>query len=154
VFDNPAGLIYGTITVAAIVAAESARQETYPKTLAAMAVALILYWLAHSYSYYTGDRLEEGDRFTYAGLARTSVRELSVLLGGAIPFLVMLICWAFGVPLSTAVTVDVLTAAGIVVAIEVVIGIRGKLTGRELIRQTVVGATLGVLIVALRVLLH
>ena len=37
---------------------------------------------------------------------------------------------------------------------EVVIGIRTELTGRDLLRQTVVGAVLGLLVIALRVLLH
>ena len=40
------------------------------------------------------------------------------------------------------------------VVLELVIGIRAELTGHELVRQTAVGAVLGLLVIALRVLLH
>ena len=51
---NPAGLVYGTIAVGALLAAESARQETYTRTIIAVAIALILYWLSYSYAEFTG----------------------------------------------------------------------------------------------------
>lgn len=151
---NPAGLIYGTITVAALLAAESARQETYAKTVAAVGVTLVLYWLAHSYSQFTGQRIEESEQFTYAGLLRTAGDELTVLLGAAIPFAVLLVCWAAGAALTGAVTAAIWTSAAIVVAAEIVIGVRAELEGRDLIRQTAFGAMLGLLVIALRVLLH
>ena len=53
--------------MAALLAAESARQETYPRTVGAVAITLILYWLAHSYSEFTGERLERGEPFSYSG---------------------------------------------------------------------------------------
>lgn len=37
---------------------------------------------------------------------------------------------------------------------EVAIGVRARLTGRELLRQTAFGVVLGLLVIALRVLLH
>ena len=79
--EHPAGLIYGTITVAALLAAESARQESYPRTVGAVAITLLLYWLAHSYAEFTGHRMKESKRFTYSGLWLTATRELTVLLG-------------------------------------------------------------------------
>jgi len=54
---NPAGLIYGTIAVAALLAAESARRETYVETVGAVLITLLLYWLAHSYAGFTGERV-------------------------------------------------------------------------------------------------
>jgi hypothetical protein len=152
--DNPAGLIYGTITVAALLAAESARQETYGDTVGAVALTLILYWLAHSYAEFTGERIRDSERFTYAGLVRTGTHELTVLLGAAVPLVVILICWAAGAALGTAVSAGIWTSVAIVVGAEVVIGIRAELTGRDLVRQTAVGALLGLLVLALRVLLH
>src|ERR1035441_8833725 len=46
---NPGRLVYGTIAVGALLAAESARQETYVETVFAVAITLLLYWLAHSF---------------------------------------------------------------------------------------------------------
>jgi hypothetical protein len=149
-----AGLIYGTISVAALLAAESARSETYPKTVGAVGILTILYWIAHSYAEFTAERIQEHEPFTYRGLLLNATRELTVLIGAAIPFFEILVFWAVGASLTTAIASASWTSAGIVAAIEIVIGVRADLKGRELVRQTTVGAVLGLLIVALRVLLH
>ena len=149
-----AGLIYGTISVAALLAAESARSETYPKTVGAVAIIMILYWMAHSYSEYAAERMQEHAPFTYTGMIANATRELTVLIGAAVPFAMLVICWIVGASLTLAVAAASWASAAIVIATEIVIGVRANLTGRELVRQTVVGAILGLLIVALRVLLH
>ncbi len=151
---NPAGLIYGTIAVAALLAAESARRETYPKTVGAVATTLVLYWLAYSYAEFTGKRLQEGEHFTYSGLVRAAKRELTVLLGASVPFVVLLICWVGAAQLTRAVSAAIWTSVAIVIAAEVVVGIRAELPTRDLIRQTAFGAVLGLLVLTLRVLLH
>ena len=151
---NPAGLIYGTISVAALLAAESARQETYPRTVGAVLITLMLYWLAHSYSQFTGERVKEQVAFTYSGLLDTARHELAVVIGAVGPLAVLILFWVFGASLAAAVTAAIWTSAAIVVVLEIAIGVRAELTGRELVRQTVVGAILGLLVIALRVLLH
>lgn len=70
------------------------------------------------------------------------------------PLVALLICWAVGTALSGAVTVAVWTAVAIIVATEVAIGVRAELSGRQLIVRTAMGIVLGLLVVALRVLLH
>jgi hypothetical protein len=55
---NAGGLVYGTIVVATLLATESARSETYGKTIGAVVVALLTYWLVITYSQYAGERLE------------------------------------------------------------------------------------------------
>jgi hypothetical protein len=151
---NAGGLVYGTILVATLLSAESARQETYAKTVGAVAVTLIAYWVTISYAEFAGERLEEGAPFEYAGLARAALHELSLLYAAAVPLLVILIFWAAGAALTTAVGAAIWFAAGAVVAAEIISGVRAELTGRELIRQSVVGALLGLLVIAVRVLLH
>jgi hypothetical protein len=151
---NPAGLVYGTLLVAALLGAEVSRAETYPKTIGALAIALLLYWLAHSYAEFTGERIEHSEPFSYADLARTARRELTMLVGPVVPLLLILVCWAAGVTLASAVLAAVWTSAAMIVAAEIVIGVRAELTGRDLVRQTVVGAALGLLVIVLRVLLH
>jgi hypothetical protein len=151
---NPTGLIYGTITVAALLAAESARQETYPRTVGAVVVTLLLYWLAYSYAQFTGERLAENEPFSLGRLGRSALHELAVLLGAVIPLAVLLIFWAFGASLADAVTAGIWTSAAMIVLCELVIGIRADLNGRELVRQSLFGALLGLLVIAMRVLLH
>ncbi len=151
---NPAALVYGTIAVAALLAAESARRETYGGTVAAVVVTLVLYWFAYSYAEFTGQRLLHRERFTFAGVARMMRHELPVLIGATVPLAVLLAWWAVGAQLTAAVTAAVWTSAGTILLIEVSVGLSLKLTGRDLVAQTALGAILGLLVVALRVLLH
>ena len=151
---SPAGLVYGTIAIGALLTAESARSETYAKSVVAVVITLLLYWLAYSYAEFTGQRLQNGEPFEFGELATAAVKELSVLIGASVPLFVLLIFWAAGARLSTAVSAAIWTSAAMIVIIELVIGVRAQLSGRDLVLQTVFGALLGLLVLALRVVLH
>jgi hypothetical protein len=151
---SPAGLVYGTIAIGALLAAETARSETYAKSVIAVVITLLLYWLAYSYAEFTGRRLERGEPFAFADLAVAAMKELSVLIGASVPLLVLVIFWASGAALRSAVSAAIWTSAGMILIIELVIGIRAGLRGRELVMQTAFGALLGLLVIALRVVLH
>jgi hypothetical protein len=151
---TPGRFVYGTIAVAALLAAESARQETFGKTIGAVAVTILLYWLALAYSEFAGDRLGGGEPFRVAGFVAAAKQELGVLVGALVPFAVLLVWGAAGSSLSEAVAAASWTCAIVIVATEVAIGTRAGLEGRELVLQTAYGVLLGLLVVALRVLLH
>ncbi len=148
------GLVYGTIVVATLLAAESARSETYGKTIGAVVLAMLTYWLAVAYSHYSGERLEREEAFEYKALARAAVRESTLLLGSVPVLLTVLIVWATDGSLSLAVRVSVWVAALSIVAAEIVTGVRADLHGKALVRQTLIGAVFGLLVIALRLLLH
>ncbi len=151
---DPAAAVYGTIVVGTVLAAESARRETYPKTIAAVVITLLLYWLAHGYAELAGQRLQFGGRLTAARTRTTMVHELSLLAGAALPLAAVLVCWVAGVDLSSAVTAAVWVDAAVLLAIEFTAALRARLSGLELLAQTLVGAMLGTLILALRIVLH
>src|ERR1019366_2743617 len=50
---NTWGLVYGTIAIGALLAAETAQSETYIETVGGVLIALVIYWLAHAYSEFT-----------------------------------------------------------------------------------------------------
>lgn len=154
ILENPGDAVYGAIAVGALLAAETARQETYAKTIAAVVITLLLYWLAHSYADLAGERLRSGARLTARGLLATMLRELPILIGAAIPLVTLLVCWIAGAGLSAAIIAAVWTSAAIVFAIEIAAGVRGRLPGRQLLAQALVGALLGSLIILLRGVLH
>jgi hypothetical protein len=97
--------VYGTISVGALLAAESASQETYLATVTAVVLTLLLYVCAHTYSDYTGDRLREGAAFEFAALWRTAVKESWLLPGAGLPLVPLLICWLVGALLGLLVVV-------------------------------------------------
>lgn len=152
--SNVGGLVYGTILVATLLSAESARQETYPRTIGAVLVALLAYWLTISYAEYAGRRLERGARFSTAALARAAADEVTLLLGAAIPLAVLVVLWVAGAALGDAISAAIWCAAATLVGAEIVSGARAGLRGAELARQAAVGAALAVAVIAMRLLLH
>ena len=151
---NPAGVVYGTLIVGAVLAAESVRRETLLATLGATALALVLYWLAHSYAATLGDRLDNHVPLTAAGLARSLAKDRAIVRGASVPILALLLASAFGASLATAVLVAVWTSAGTVVALEVIAALRAQLRGRELFVQVGAGAAMGLAVIGVRAGLH
>jgi len=147
-------LVYGTITVAVVLDAEYARNETYLETVGAVLIAMALYWLAHSYAEFTARRLQRGHPLTIGALAETMLHELAILTAAALPLVALLISWGAGATLGDAVSAGIWTSAGMIVLIELIVGVRAKLSGRELVAQAVMGTVLGLLVVVLRIILH
>jgi hypothetical protein len=152
--SNLGAAVYGMITVEALLAAESPRQETYLKTIGAVLIALVMVWLAHAYTEYVSWRLKENKGIAVVDLARVLGQDVAILEGAAIPLLALLIAWAVGRSLSTAVTAAIWASAATIVALELIAGIRAKQSGAALVLQVSIGILLGVLIVVLRAILH
>jgi hypothetical protein len=151
---NPGGLVYGTILSATLISAEYAKAERYAGALGGIVIAEVIYWLALSYSEFAGERAKTGDPFEFKGFWRSAKHELAVVLSGVPPFMVIVVCWIAGATLTTALTIGVYTAAGMIVLAEVVIGISTEQTGRALIIDTLVGTLFGIVVVAVKVFLH
>jgi membrane protein YqaA with SNARE-associated domain len=151
---NVARVVYGTVAMGALLAAESPEQETYAETLASVLVALLIYWMAHSYAELTARRIEEGERLTTTALIGSMLHEVWILVGAAIPVIPLLLWWVAGGSLADADTAAIWTAAGMVVVYEVIAGLRAELTAKEMAVQLALGATLGVLIISLKLVLH
>jgi len=151
---NPEGAVYGTLAIGAMLAAESVRSETYAKTVAAVTITMLLYWLAHAYSDYAGERWRRHETLELSGLAHMMMRELSILLSAGVPLVVVLISWATGAELSSAVSAAVWTSAAMVVVIEVAAGLNAKQKGWDLVKEAALGVVLGLLVIALKLVLH
>jgi hypothetical protein len=146
--------VYGTISVGALLAAESAGQETYLKTVIAVALTLLLYVAAHTYSEYTAQRMRRREELNLRELARTGRSEAWLLPGAGIPLVAVLIGWATGASLDTSVTVAVWVSAGMVMLFEVGFAVRAAAPARDVVLQAAVGALLGLLVIVLRYVLH
>jgi hypothetical protein len=151
---NLGAAVYGAITVGVLLAAESARRETYAGTVGAVVVAMALYWLAHAYTEHVSVRARDGKPFAARDLLDTMLHELWILAGAALPLVAVLISWAVGAGLASAIDSASWAAAGAIVIIEIVAGAQAELTGAALALQAAVGTALGLLVLALRLLLH
>jgi hypothetical protein len=151
---NLSGAIYGTITVGALLAAESAQRETYAETIGAVALALILYWVAHAYASSAAKRLEDEQHLTPKGFVEALVHEVAILAGAAVPLLMLVAFGIAGAKLSTAVTAATWSAAAMIAGIEITAAVRAGAKGRGLAAQTAVGIGLGLLVIAINAVLH
>jgi hypothetical protein len=152
--DNPAGAVYGTLSIGALLAAESGLHDTYPETVGSVALALVLYWLAHSYANLLGRRLATGEHLTAIELLRTLLRDRAFLRGACPPLLALLIAWGVGAKQSTGLSAAVWTAAASLMAFELLAGLRAQARPAELLLEGCVGATMGLGVLALRAILH
>jgi hypothetical protein len=152
--DNPAGVVYGLITVGALMAAESGRHESYLDAFASAAFATLLYWLAHAYADLLGSRLESGERLTAGSLGRALVHDWAIVRGAAIPLAALVIAWLLGAGREAGVTAALRTAVVTIVVFELLAGIRAKSTLGELVLKAAVGVTMGLVILAVKGILR
>lgn len=150
----PAGVVYGLITVGALLAAESGLKDTYPETVGSAAIAVTLYWFAHAYADVLGLRLSEQRRVSWPELWHMFVQDWSIVRGGGIPLLALLVAWAVGASQATAISAGVWTVVASLIAFELAAGVRSRAKPIELVFDVMAGTTLGLGILVLRVLLH
>jgi hypothetical protein len=152
--DNPGSTIYGVIAAGLVIAAENPATETYPKVLAATAVAVASYWLAHGYARWAGEWFRHRAGRSIRHLAGTLAHEWPLAEGAAIPLAALLFAWPSGAPLTVGVLAAVWTAVAALVAFEVAGGLRRRLRGPQLLANAAVGLALGAALLAVKLLLH
>jgi hypothetical protein len=154
VVANPSGIVYGVLAVATVIAAEATRQETFRRLFIADVITMVLYWVAHAYSHHWGSRFQKAAEWSVRDLVTSLVFESSILLGAVVPTAVLLIAWIAGSSLESAVTSVLWAAAVEIVILEMVPSIRNHLGPKDLVLQTLAGVSLGVGLLALRLVLH
>ncbi len=147
-------MVYGVIVIGALLAAESARHESHLDTAASAVIAAALYWLAHSYAEVLGRRLSTQQRLTSTALVQALGHNWAILRGAATPVLALVIAWASGAGQQTAVTVALWSAVASLVALELIAGIRSRAAPGELVLEVAVGMTMGLGVIALKIVLH
>jgi hypothetical protein len=152
--ENPGGVIYGVIVIGALLAAESDQHDSYLDTIASAAIATGLYWVAHSYAGLLGRRLLERERLSARALGRALGRDVAIVRGAAVPLAALALAWAAGATQHTAVLVALWSAIASLVMFELFAGIRSGANARELAFDAGVGATMGVAVLALKIVAH
>ena len=143
------------LAIGAVLAAESGSHENYLDTAGSAMIAILLYWLAHAYADVLGHTACSRTRVcSIAVLGRALRDEAAILIGAVLPLLALLLCWAFGVALASGVEAALWTTVASLIAFELIAGIRARSTPRELAFEVGVGATMGLAIIALKVVLH
>jgi hypothetical protein len=95
-----------------------------------------------------------GERLSAVALLRALGHDWAVIQGAAIPLLALVLAAIAGAGQQTAVSIALWSAAGTLVALELLAGMRSKASPRELSLDLAVGVTMGLAILVLKVLLH
>jgi len=152
--ENPETQIYGTITAGALLAAEADRHETFWQVGGSVALALIVVWFAHAYATGVAARMHSGQGRPVHNLARGMMHELALLRGAFVPLFVLLLAGACGASLVTAETAALISAALLLVVLELLVGLRSSLRPTEIVVQVVFSGLIGLSVLALRVIVH
>jgi hypothetical protein len=152
--ENPGGVVYGTIVIAAVLAVETGRHETYPEAIAATLLAAAPFWLAHAYATALGRRITRRESLTLASLGRALAYDWAIVRGAALPLLVLVVAWVLGLSLQTALTAAMWSAIAALIVFELIAGMRSQATGPETVLEVAVGVVMALAILALKIVTH
>lgn len=150
--SNPAGVIFGTITVGAVLAGENAKGETVATSVEAAMLVVGLFWVVHAWSDDTGDRLEQRRQLRWRPVAAALEHQASILRAVLLPVLALVIAGLAGASDATALWVGTVTCAVSLVVIELVAALRNRLSARQVLVETAAGAAFGCALLALHFL--
>jgi hypothetical protein len=151
---DPAGLLYGAIVSAAVLATVSAHAEGSEFVAVATAMVLVVYWMAHVYIDALSRQFDGDTRHFLLRLRTASGHETSVLKGGVPAILVYLAASAAGMAIASAAAAAVYFTIVLLAAVGYLGAHQAGLRGRAVLLEVAGAASFGVLIVAAKALLH
>jgi hypothetical protein len=149
---NPAGVIFGTITVGAVLAGENAKGETVATSVEVALLVVALFWLVHAWSDDTGERIRQRRRLQWRPLLATLEHQASILRAVLVPVVVLGIAGLAGASDATALWVGTITCAVSLVLIELISALRNRLPVAQVLVETAAGAAFGCALLVLHFL--
>jgi hypothetical protein len=147
-------LLFGAVVSASILAASSGYGQASKPVAIAAATAVAIYWLAHVYQETLRGRFEDDELPTRDRLRRVLRQNNGIVIGALVPIVMFTVALMLDMSVSASVwlalgyTVALLAGAAAYAAHQA--GVRG----RALITQTIVGASFGLAVILLNVVLH
>ncbi len=151
---DPAGLLYGAIVSAAVLATVSAHADGSTFVAVATALVLVVYWMAHVYIDTLTRQFDGDSRHFLLRLRTASKHETSVLKGGTPAILVYVLASVFGAEVASAAAAAVYFSVFLLAAVGYLGAHQAGLRGRALLFEVAGAASFGLLIVAAKTLLH
>ena len=151
---DPAGLLYGAIVSAAVLATVSAHAEGSEFVALATAMVLVVYWMAHVYIHALSRQFDGDTRHFLLRLRTASTHETSVLKGGLPAILVYVVAYAAGMKIGSAAATAVYFSVVLLAAVGYLGAHRAGLRGRAVLLEVAGAASFGLLIVIAKALLH
>jgi hypothetical protein len=151
---DPAGLLYGAIVSAAVLATVSAHADGSTFVGVATALVLVVYWMAHVYIRTLSSQLDGDTRHFLLRLRSASAHETGVLKGGSPAILVYVVASVAGAEIDSAAAVAVYFTVFLLAGVGYLGAHQAGLRGRAVLLEVLGAASFGVLIVVAKSLLH
>lgn len=152
--NNATAALYGAVVSAGLLSVADEDVTPLPELLLGTAGILVVFWLAHSYTHVLGTRPAHATGTLMGHMLATMRHEFPLVLGGLPALAIVGVCVAAGVRPETAVAGTIL-ATGVVLTLGgFVYGRRCGARGWDLARETLTGALLGAIVLALEVFAH
>lgn len=152
---DPGGLLYGAVVTAAVLAAVSANVAHVDRVALGVGFVLVGYWLAHVYTS-TLAMLFEGDRRPLRRRVPAAAAEEAVILLGGMPAVVVYVALhgLAGWPAGSAALGALWFSVVFLFLIGYLGAHRAGIRGRRLVLESLGAASLGLLAVFAKLLLH
>lgn len=150
--EGTAAGIYGIIVSSAVLL--TAHASTAAATDLIVLVTLLVYWAAEKYAKIVAERIHEGHRPSWATVRAQLTSGWEIMSASLIPLVVLLLVRLAGARLSTAVLVALICSTLLLCLAGWRMGAGGRLTPGERVVSTLVAGTFGIVMIALKILLH
>ncbi len=152
--DDPAGLLYGALIAASVLATASAHVEDFAHVAFATCFVLGVYWLAHVYIEAQSLQVAGDPRGFPRRLAHMAVRESSVIKGGLPATVVYVAVDVLGASTKDAAAFAVYFSIAVLVYVGYLTARRAGRRGRAAVADAAVGGAFGVIVIVAKTLLH
>ena len=152
--DNPEGVIYGNVTVAAVCAIESVSGDpSRLQVFEAVLVTMLVYWLAHAYAALTATRYRQGVGWSRQLFRDALTNEWAMLRGASFPLLAILLTDLFASTGHRSALAGFYVAISFIVLFETYAARLARRSWLETLGNALVGLLIGCALIALRTLL-
>jgi len=151
---DPAGLLYGGIVTAAVLAAVSAHSSDRTRVALAVGGVLFVYFLAHVYVETQAMQFAGDERLLHRRVVVAARAEVSVLEGGIPAIVVYLLGYWLGLSSTNAALVALLFSVAFLVVVGYLGAHRAGMTGWRLVVESSAAGIFGLLAVFGKLLLH
>jgi len=150
--ESTAAGIYGVIVSAAVMAAS--HESTALAVSVAVLVTLTIYWGAERYARLVAERIHDGRRPTWQQVRRQLTTGWEMVTASVLPLVVLTAAYQLGAGVDTAVLWALGCSTILLGAAGWQMGRGGQLTGLERVASTAVAGAFGLVMIALKALLH
>ncbi len=144
------GVVYGIITVGAVIAIESASDLAPSHDIAGTILVLVVYWMVHSYSTVMGNLFRTKEAWHWGLVKETMRDEFSIMRGAALPIIMMTIFALCGAGSTEVMWAGLVTVIVLIMAFQAVAGARAGLRGLALSAQLAVGLFFGLFLIVIK----